>query len=102
MVNLLALNTKNYNYDEKWVLSQNRWAPTTVCRADEGVPIHIGDYSNIQDEVISHAIDAVKDGVNNKTKGFLRMEADYWENDTRFDHGQAISSAAMWVSLAHD
>ena len=38
-------------------------APTAVCRADEGVPIHIGDYSNIQDGVILHAIDAVKDGV---------------------------------------
>jgi hypothetical protein len=26
MVNLLALNTKNYNYDEKWALFQNRGA----------------------------------------------------------------------------
>ena len=37
--------------------------PTPVCRADEGVPIHNGDYSNIQDGVILHAIDAVKDAL---------------------------------------
>lgn len=102
MVNLLALNTKNYNYDEKWVLFQNRWAPTVVCRADEGFPIHIGDSSNIQDGVISHAIDAIKDGVNNKNKRFSQNGGRLLGNDTRFDHGQAISSAAMWVSLAHD
>jgi hypothetical protein len=27
-------------------------APTAVCRADEGVPIHVGDFSNIQDGVL--------------------------------------------------
>ena len=39
-------------------------APTAVCRADEGIPIYIGDYSNVQDGVILHALDAVRDGVN--------------------------------------
>ena len=41
-------------------------APTAVCKAEEGVPIHVGDYSNVQDGVILHAIDAVKNGVNNQ------------------------------------
>ena len=95
MVNLLALNTKNYKYDEKWVIFQNRWAPAAVCRADEGVPIHIGDYSNIQDGVISYAIDSVKDVVNNKNKRFSQNGDRLLGNDIRFDHGQAISSAAM-------
>lgn len=32
-------------------------APTAVCRGDEGTPISIGDYSNIQDVVILHALE---------------------------------------------
>ncbi|TSA17986.1 MAG: hypothetical protein D4R72_03260 [Nitrosopumilales archaeon] len=32
-------------------------APTTVCRGDEGTPLYIGDYSNIQDGVILHALE---------------------------------------------
>jgi carbon dioxide concentrating mechanism protein CcmM len=77
------------------VLFQNRWAPAAVCRTEEGVPIHIGDYSNIQDGVISHPIDAVKDGVNNKNKRFSQNGGRLLGNDTRLDQGQGISSAAM-------
>lgn len=85
MVNLLALNTKNYDYDEKWVLFQNRWAQAAVCRADKGVPIHIGDYSNMQDGVILHAIDAVKDEVNNDNKRFSQNGDRLLGNDTKFE-----------------
>lgn len=76
-------------------------APTAVCRADEGVPIHIGDYSNMQDGVILHAIDAVKDGVNNDNKRFSQNGERLLGNDTRFDQGYAIFISGN-VSLAHD
>ncbi len=49
----------------------------------------------MQDGVIPHAIDAVKDGVNNDNKRFSQNGDGLLGNDTRFDHGQAISSAAM-------
>ncbi|MDQ4073877.1 MAG: hypothetical protein M3162_06180 [Thermoproteota archaeon] len=32
-------------------------APTAVCRGDEGTPIVIGEYSNIQDGVVLHALE---------------------------------------------
>ena len=76
-------------------------APTAVCRADEGVPIHIGDYSNMQDGVILHAIDAVKDGVNNDNKRFSQNGERLLGNDTRIDQGYAIYISGN-VSLAHD
>jgi UDP-3-O-[3-hydroxymyristoyl] glucosamine N-acyltransferase len=31
-------------------------APFAVCRGDEGTPIYIGDYSNLQDGVILHSL----------------------------------------------
>src|SRR5690606_20475248 len=42
-------------------------APTAVCRGDEGTPIHIGDYSNIQDGVVLHALETTDNG--NKLDG---------------------------------
>jgi len=76
-------------------------APTAVCRADEGVPIHNGGYSNIQDGVILHAIDAVKVGINNDNKRFSQNGERLLGNDTRFDQGYAIFIGGN-VSLAHD
>jgi len=76
-------------------------APTAVCRADEGVPIHVGDYSNIQDGVILHALDAVRDGTNVDNKRFSQEGERLLGNDTRFDDGYAIYISGN-VSLAHD
>lgn len=76
-------------------------APTAVCRADEGIPIHVGDYSNIQDGVILHAIDAVRNGTNNDNKRFSQDGERLLGNDTRFDQGYAIFIKGN-VSLAHD
>ncbi len=76
-------------------------APTAVCRADEGIPIHIGDYSNIQDGVILHALDAVRDGTNVDNKRFSQEGDRLLGNDTRFDEGYAIYLSGN-VSLAHD
>ncbi len=76
-------------------------APTAVCRADEGIPIHIGDYSNIQDGVILHALDAVRNGTNVDNKRFSQDGDKLLGNDTRFDNGYAIYLSGN-VSLAHD
>ena len=76
-------------------------APTAVCRADEGIPIHVGDYSNIQDGVILHALDAVRNGTNNDNKRFSQDGDRLLGNDTRFDQGYSIFISGN-VSLAHD
>jgi hypothetical protein len=39
-------------------------APFSVCRADEGFPIHMGDYSNMQDGVILHALETISHDKN--------------------------------------
>jgi carbonic anhydrase len=39
-------------------------APTVVCRADEGTPIYVGDYPNIQDGVILHGLETTENGKN--------------------------------------
>jgi carbonic anhydrase len=39
-------------------------APTAVCRGDEGTPIHISAYSNMQDDVVIHGLETTKDGKN--------------------------------------
>ncbi|WP_458742911.1 LbetaH domain-containing protein [Candidatus Nitrosocosmicus sp. T] len=76
-------------------------APTAVCRADEGIPIHVGDYSNIQDGVILHALDAARNGTNVDNKRFSKEGDRLLGNDTRFDKGYAIFISGN-VSLAHD
>jgi carbonic anhydrase/acetyltransferase-like protein (isoleucine patch superfamily) len=76
-------------------------APTAVCRADEGVPIHVGDYSNIQDGVILHALDAVRNGINIDNKRFSQDGDRLLGNDTRFNKGYAVYISGN-VSLAHD
>src|SRR5687767_6658289 len=35
-------------------------APTAVCRGDEGTPIHVGDFSNMQDGVVLHGLETSK------------------------------------------
>lgn len=76
-------------------------APTAVCRADEGIPIYIGDYSNVQDGVILHALDAVRNGTNIDNKRFSQEGDKLLANDTGFDKGYAIYISGN-VSLAHD
>jgi carbon dioxide concentrating mechanism protein CcmM len=76
-------------------------APTAVCRADEGIPIHVGDFSNIQDGVILHALDAARNGTNNDNKRFSQDGDRLLGNDTRFDQGYSIFISGN-VSLAHD
>ena len=43
-------------YIGKFVLA----APTSVCRADEGTPIFVGDLSNIQDGAVLHGLETTE------------------------------------------
>jgi len=76
-------------------------APTSVCRGDEGTPIYIGDYSNVQDGVILHALETTVDGQNLDGRRFSESGDRLLANDSRFDQGYAIFVGNR-VSLAHD
>lgn len=76
-------------------------APTSVCRGDEGTPIYIGDYSNVQDGVILHALETTIDGQNIDNRRFSASGDSLLANDSRFDGGYAIFVGSK-VSLAHD
>ncbi len=76
-------------------------APTSVCRGDEGTPIHISDYSNVQDGVILHALETTLDGNNIDGRRFSESGDRLLANDSRFDQGYAIFVGSK-VSLAHD
>ena len=75
--------------------------PTSVCRGDEGTPIHIGDYSNVQDGVILHALETTIDGQSIDGRRFSESGDRLLANDSRFDQGYAIYIGDR-VSLAHD
>ena len=45
-------------------------ASFAVCRGDEGTPIHIGDYSNVQEGVFLHALETTAHGKNIDEKIF--------------------------------
>ncbi len=76
-------------------------APTSVCRGDEGTPIFIGDYSNVQDGVILHALETTMDEQNIDNRRFSASGDSLLANDSRFDGGYAIFVGSK-VSLAHD
>lgn len=49
-------------------------APFAVCRGDEGTPIRIGDYSNMQDGVILHALETTSHGKNMDDRRYLFLD----------------------------
>ena len=85
-------------------------APTAVCRGDEGTPIFVGDYTNIQDGVVIHALETISDGNNiddrrfsvggERLKGsdeaFSAGYAVYIGNNTSVAHGSMIHGPA-WI-----
>ncbi len=76
-------------------------APTAVCRGDEGTPIRIGDYSNMQDGVVVHALETTINGTNIDGRRFSQEGAILSAKDnSAFSKGFAV-----WVgdrtSLAH-
>jgi carbonic anhydrase/acetyltransferase-like protein (isoleucine patch superfamily) len=76
-------------------------APTAVCRADEGTPIHVGDSSNMQDGVILHALETTDHGKNMDGRRFSSDGDRLLGNDSRFSQGYAVFIGDR-VSLAHD
>lgn len=75
-------------------------APFAVCRADEGIPIHVGDYSNMQDGVILHALETASHGKNIDDRRYSSEGSLLKANDTGFKKGFAIYVGDK-VSLAH-
>jgi carbonic anhydrase len=75
-------------------------APFAVCRSDEGFPVHIGDYSNMQDGVILHALETTSHGKNLDDRRYSAEGVLLNANDTGFKNGFAIYIGDK-VSLAH-
>lgn len=75
-------------------------APSAVCRGDEGTPIHIGDYSNLQDGVILHALETTDHGKFIDDRRYSAEGSLLKANDTAFKNGFAIYVGDK-VSLAH-
>jgi carbon dioxide concentrating mechanism protein CcmM len=75
-------------------------APTAVCRGDEGTPLHIGPFSNMQDGVVIHGLETTVDGKNLDDRRFASNGDRLLGNDTRFDNGYSVYVGEN-VSLAH-
>ncbi len=75
-------------------------APTAVCRGDEGTPIHISDYSNLQDGAVLHALKTTYEGKNMDGMRFSSDGQRLNGDDPRFATGYAIWLGDR-VSLAH-
>ncbi len=75
-------------------------APTAVCRGDEGMPIIIGDYSNIQDGVVLHALETHEGEHKIDGRVYSNEGKKLMANDTEFDKGFPIFVGDR-VSLAH-
>ncbi len=75
-------------------------APFAVCRGDEGIPIHIGDYSNMQDGVILHALETTSHGKNMDDRRYSAEGSLLKGNGSGFKNGFAIYVGDK-VSLAH-
>jgi carbon dioxide concentrating mechanism protein CcmM len=76
-------------------------APFAVCRGDEGTPIYIGNYSNMQDGVILHALETTTHGKNIDDRRYSTHGLLLKGNDTAFKNGYAIFVGNI-VSLGHD
>jgi carbonic anhydrase/acetyltransferase-like protein (isoleucine patch superfamily) len=75
-------------------------APFAVCRGDEGTPIHIGDYSNVQDGVALHALETTDHGKNIDDRRYSAQGSLLKANDTAFKNGFAVYIGDK-VSLGH-
>jgi carbonic anhydrase/acetyltransferase-like protein (isoleucine patch superfamily) len=75
-------------------------ASFAACRGDEGTPIHIGDYSNMQEGVILHSLETTSHGKNIDDRRYSAQGSLLKANDTSFENGFAIYVGDK-VSLAH-
>ena len=78
-------------------------SPTAVCRGDEGTPIHIGDFSNIQDGVLIHDLQTTTDIKNFDQRLFNKVGERISINDSRtVQEGEYSVFVGNGSSLAHD
>jgi carbonic anhydrase/acetyltransferase-like protein (isoleucine patch superfamily) len=75
-------------------------ASFAVCRGDEVTPIHIGDYSNVQEGVFLHALETTDHGKNIDDRRYSAQGSLLKANDTGFKNGFAVYIGDK-VSLAH-
>jgi carbon dioxide concentrating mechanism protein CcmM len=76
-------------------------APTAVCRGDEGTPIHVSDYSNMQDGVILHGLETTEKGKNIDGRRYSEAGDRLMANSSQFSEGYSIFVGTN-TSLAHD
>jgi carbonic anhydrase len=76
-------------------------APTAVCRGDEGTPIHVSDYSNIQDGVILHGLETTEKGKAIDGRRYSEAGDRLMGNSSQFAEGYSIFVGTN-TSLAHD
>ena len=76
-------------------------APTAVCRGDEGTPIHISDYSNMQDGVILHGLETTEKGENIDGRRFSSAGERLMANSSEYAEGYSVYVGTN-TSLAHD
>ena len=76
-------------------------APTAVCRGDEGTPIHVGDFSNIQDGVVLHGLETSKDGKFVDNRRFSIEGERLLANNSIYKDGFSVFIGQR-TSLAHD
>lgn len=76
-------------------------APTAVCRGDEGTPIQIGDFSNIQDGVVLHGLETTQKGKFIDNRRFSIDGDRILANDSEYRDGFSIFVGDR-TSLAHD
>src|ERR671918_1640290 len=76
-------------------------APTAVCRGDEGTPIYVSDYSNMQDGVILHGIETTEKGKKIDGRRFSEAGDRLMGNSSQFAEGYSVFVGTN-TSLAHD
>jgi carbonic anhydrase len=76
-------------------------APTAVCRGDEGTPIHVSDFSNMQDGVILHGLITTDSGKALDGRRFSEAGDRLMGNASEFADGYSVFIGTN-TSLAHD
>jgi carbonic anhydrase/acetyltransferase-like protein (isoleucine patch superfamily) len=76
-------------------------APTAVCRGDEGTPIYVGDYSNMQDGVILHGLETTENSNYIDGRRYSITGDKLMANSSQYGDGYSVYVGTN-TSLAHD
>ena len=76
-------------------------APTAVCRGDEGTPIHVSDFSNMQDGAILHGLITTDKEKALDVRRFSEAGDRLMGNSSQFAEGYSVFVGTN-TSLAHD